>query len=741
MSNAVNDVVSDVGNAVNAVVNDVSNVVQTVVDNPIPIIETVAVTLAVGPEGLDLASTLGAPATAAISNAAVTAANGGSVDQIAQSAAAAAVGSYASTGVGTSVAGTAPDATTTTLANMAGSAAGSAAQTAIMGGNASTILQNALAGAGAAGSAAGASALGAGTTTANVLGGAVGGASQAGGNTLAALTGAAGGAARSVSPTGATTTTPIKTADVIDISQGTQVAGPGGLPPNSFLPGTVTQTASGLFTTYIASDGTVVSVPVTVNQSTGEITTTSTDPGALNAVKTLTVDPTKINPIYYDKTPINPNLTPEETSALAQVSSAFKNIAQNIDLTALTNSAYSENAAGALSSPIIQNILQQAGNQSYVNEILQNIASGGTQYADATYYKNLLSEVVQQYPQLNTAQIQNILTPPLIPLTQGTVNSLNVPNVDITNVPLPPGVPSDAVISINPVDNSLVFYSPSQDQSYGPTGNVETTPTNTTTTTGALTPTNIGTPTTTTTSTQNYPTVGPQTPSTALTTALNLPTVGSVTGVTTPSVTNTGVTTPSVTTPSVTTPSVTTPSVTTPSVTTPSVTTPSVTTPSVTTPGITTPNVTTPSITKPDVTKPGVTTPSVTPPEVKPPSVTFPTVTPPTVIQPPEVKPPEVQTPVEKPPTGPSTEKTKLPSYTPDVFVYGNVPKALAGGPFAQVTQAAAGESVGLGGGGGGVNVESGKEQAPVWNIASLKLKPGEEETADYSNLSSALGI
>jgi len=676
MSHVVQDLGNAVSNAVNTVANDVSNVVETAVNNPIPIIEVVAVTLALGPEGLDLSSNIGAPATAAVSNAAVVAANGGNVDDIAKAAAAAAVGSYVSTATGTSVAGTAPDATTTTLANIAGSAAGSAAQTAIMGGNASTILQNALAGGAAAGTAAGASALGAGTTTANVLGGAVGGASQAGGNTLAALTGAAGGAARSVSPTGATTTTPTKTADVIDISQGTQVAGPGGLPPNSFLPGTVTQTASGLFTTYIASDGTVVSVPVTVNQSTGEISTTSTDPGALNAVKTLTVDPTKINPIYYDKTPINPNLTPEETSALAQVSSAFKNIAQNIDLTALTNSAYSENAAGALSSPIIQNILQQAGNQSYVNEILQNIASGGTQYADATYYKNLLSEVVQQYPQLNTAQIQNILTPPLIPLTQGTVNSLNVPNVDVTNVPLPPGVPSDAVLSINPVDNSLVFYSPSQEQTYNQTGQIE----------------NPQAPTTpveqTTTPFQTFPTVGAQPASTALTSALNLPSTGTIT------------TTPTGTQPSTIVQPPTTkgpaeplePSA--PKYPTVTTTTPSAKQPSTTT--------TLPSITE-QPTAPGVTTPTAAP--------------------------------------GPSTEKTKLPSYTPDVFVYGNVPKALAGGPFAQVTQAAAGESVGLGGGGGGVNVESGKEQAPVWNIASLKLKPGEEETADYSNLSSALGI
>jgi hypothetical protein len=51
------------------------------------------------------------------------------------------------------------------------------------------------------------------------------------------------------------------------------------------------------------------------------------------------------------------------------------------------------------------------------------------------------------------------------------------------------------------------------------------------------------------------------------------------------------------------------------------------------------------------------------------------------------------------------------------------------------------GVTQGLGGAAGGVNVESGKEQQPVWNISSLRLQPGEEETTDYSNLSSALGI
>jgi hypothetical protein len=46
-----------------------------------------------------------------------------------------------------------------------------------------------------------------------------------------------------------------------------------------------------------------------------------------------------------------------------------------------------------------------------------------------------------------------------------------------------------------------------------------------------------------------------------------------------------------------------------------------------------------------------------------------------------------------------------------------------------------------LGGGAGGVNVESGQPQQAKWNIASLKLKEEAEGTPDYGALSSALGI
>jgi len=296
MSNVVNTVVSDVGNVVNTVAQDVNTIVTTAIENPLPIIETIAVTAALGPEGLDLATTIGAPATAAVSSAAVAAANGANVDQIATAALSSGAGSYISGATATSVAGTQPDVNQQALANIAGSAAGSGAATAIKGGSIADILNNIASGAAAAGTASGTQALGAGPTTANVLGGYVGGATQAGGNVLTGLEGAAAGATKPA----ALPTTTVAEAPFVDISQGTQVAGPGGLPNNGFQPGQITQTAAGLFTTYIAQDGTTVNIPITVNASTGEITTTSTEPEALNAVKVLRVDPTKVNPVFYE---------------------------------------------------------------------------------------------------------------------------------------------------------------------------------------------------------------------------------------------------------------------------------------------------------------------------------------------------------------------------------------------------------------------------------------------------------
>ena len=342
MSNVVNSVFTQAGNFVNTVAQDVGTVITTAIENPIPIIETIAVTYALGPEGLALSNTIGATATAAVSSAAVAAMNGASVEDVAKAAAASAAGSYVSQNVATTI-GTppeppvpgqppapptpptppVPDSTTALLANIAGSAAGSAVSTAIMGGNASQFVQNALAGSLGAGTSAAAQYAGASPTVANVLGGYASGASQAGGSVLSGLQGAAGGAGKttSVLPTGQT----VSEAPFVDLSQGTVVGGltdvPGELPSGGFQPGQITQTAAGLFTTYVAQDGTTVNIPITVNATTGEITTTSTEPEALNAVKVLRVDPTKVNPVFYDKTPIDPGLSAEEKAALANVAS------------------------------------------------------------------------------------------------------------------------------------------------------------------------------------------------------------------------------------------------------------------------------------------------------------------------------------------------------------------------------------------------------------------------------------
>ena len=77
------------------------------------------------------------------------------------------------------------------------------------------------------------------------------------------------------------------------------------------------------------SDGTIVNVPVQYNQGSNSLTTNSTNPEIVNQVKLLQVTPeniSKINPVFLDKTPINPNITPEEQAALNKVSSAKDNM-------------------------------------------------------------------------------------------------------------------------------------------------------------------------------------------------------------------------------------------------------------------------------------------------------------------------------------------------------------------------------------------------------------------------------
>jgi hypothetical protein len=151
-------------NAVNKAIQDVGKAGQAIIDNPLPIIETIAVTAALGPEGVGLASTVGAPASAAISSAAVSAANGGNISQIATAAASAGVGAevtqLVAPEVGSSTIPGAATGSTNPLASAAGGAASGATQAALTGQDVGkAALTGGLVSGGAAAGAQGASSL------------------------------------------------------------------------------------------------------------------------------------------------------------------------------------------------------------------------------------------------------------------------------------------------------------------------------------------------------------------------------------------------------------------------------------------------------------------------------------------------------------------------------------------------------------------------------------------------------
>ena len=227
------------------------------------------------------------------------------------------------------------------LQNVINNVANSTVSTAIKGGSATDIFKNALASGGGTiigqsltpdlgtyGASTVGQALATGAVTGNLISGLTAGAGTAGG--LQATQNAYNRDIESVLNAQASGTTPQKVSlDFVDLSQGTQVAGPGGLPNNGFQPGQMTQTATGLFATLKLSDGTIVNVPVQYNQGANSLTTNSTNPEVVNQVRLLQIPPEnipKINPEFLDKTPINPNITPEEQAALNKVSSAKDNM-------------------------------------------------------------------------------------------------------------------------------------------------------------------------------------------------------------------------------------------------------------------------------------------------------------------------------------------------------------------------------------------------------------------------------
>jgi len=604
-----------------------------------------------------------------------------------------------------------------------------AVQTAANGGNVSQILENAGAGSAASISGTVAQNVGASPTVSNVVGGTVGGALEAGGGAMGAAIGAITGLEKGVIPpnsvavtlpdgstgymtntgvvynkdgtinqgssviptpgapvTGSTTQTAGFTP--INVIQDTQVASTEGTPPPINLQVGLNKFANGSF--YWAAQGPsgsleAVPVVITSNGNIVSATGSASDTAFLtnSNVPLLKVDVTQIDPVFLDKTPIDPKFTPAELDALSRVQTsqpdiidAFTNIVKNVDLQALSNSAYSENAIGALSNPVIQNIINTAANGSYLNEILQNLSNPDLVPQQKEYYKGLLSELVAQYPQLSTQEISSLINPPLVPIEKFSTNypgSSFVSQVQAAG--LPENVPSDAVASIDPNGN-LVFFSPSANQAYTTKGEVAT---------------ETSTKEATDTTTQTPVTTAPATPSKTKTDVNIYP--GSVLQ-------------PKQTTDTTLQPA-----------TQPTNALPQNLTPS--SPGY------------------GYSPASFNAPEVSAPSA------PGKPVIPGSTTPTTQEIPVGPKSEG-SYGSTSAAPYDPNLFIYGNAPKGL--GTIPQVlplSQPITGQTQGTSGVAGQVSVESPEPQKAVWNTQSLKLKSDAEQpgSSNYDNLSTALGI
>lgn len=187
-----------------------------------------------------------------------------------------------------------------------------------------------------------------------------------------------------------TTDTPKYTnVDVQDISSGTQVAGPGGLPENAFKPNGITQTATGLF--FTTPEGT--SFPISVNKQTGEVT--SLDPANAEAVRQLRINDTSgIKPVFFDKTPLDVPMTFDELTELSKVTgktegakpdvtdvqakdivSAAKGGASITNLLKMIGG--SDTIESAIGIEALMNIpgIKDAMNAGYVNELADHLAT------------------------------------------------------------------------------------------------------------------------------------------------------------------------------------------------------------------------------------------------------------------------------------------------------------------------------------------------------------------------------
>jgi len=183
----------------------------------------------------------------------------------------------------------------------------------------------------------------------------------------------------------------------VNVAQDVQVAAADGfVPPDQTKLG-INQFKNGTYATFQETDGTLRSVPVIVDAE-GKVysaTGSAADVDFLikNNVNILRVDPAGLNSIFLDKSPIDPQLTPEEINALKNITNTRVEIAQKFpDLANLLKSYGSLDAAeAAIGLDALTKIpgVMQAMNASYVRELEAGLAKDPTYAPYLEEYKKI----------------------------------------------------------------------------------------------------------------------------------------------------------------------------------------------------------------------------------------------------------------------------------------------------------------------------------------------------------------
>jgi len=266
----------------------------------------------------------------AIINAAISVASGNSIETALQNATIDAITQTGSQSVAKDIA----NAVGKVGADAIAGAGGSIVATLTKGGSAEDALKN------ATGSIVNAAVKGEFGSTAG---------SAAGGYVTGGLTGAVMGGATSL--LGGGSKTPGQEVVINDMTAGVDVAGPGGF--QELKQGQLNILPTG---TYFGN------VPVVIDSKTGQIisaTGSTQDIETLRAgnVSTLRVDTSKIDPVFLDKSPLNPNLSQEELNALKNVAKA--DAAKNALKTGKFDEYFNTYGAGTAGDPVFQQMLEQ----------------------------------------------------------------------------------------------------------------------------------------------------------------------------------------------------------------------------------------------------------------------------------------------------------------------------------------------------------------------------------------------